>query len=155
MIQNHDRHLFLLMQSFLEKFNEKKIELPAHIDNLDSLYRETSSTTASWQQIFHKNWGNLESIYAGSLYENRTILTDYENKVLQLSVETLQMLVDKELAEYSKFVDPTVSKEATVIDEKWLMCPDCIDAWESSSKDPMIVCPKCNQAFHNPRNKQE
>ena len=37
-------------------------------------------------------------------------------------------------------------------DDKWLICPDCIDAWESSSAiDPLVRCPKCLKVFNNPR----
>lgn len=42
-------------------------------------------------------------------------------------------------------------KTAVILDQDWLMCPDCIDAWESSIQKATVICPKCSHSFHNPR----
>jgi hypothetical protein len=153
-INNHDRQQLCLMKSFLIDFKGGKITLSLLIEKLDSLFNETSKIKAQWHKYFYENWLNLESIYAGCLDEKRNVLTEQENAVLLSSIRALYTLVDKELQLYPNVVDSTVSKAATVIDAQWLMCPDCVDAWKSSSKDAMVVCPKCNQALHNPRYKK-
>ncbi len=50
-----------------------------------------------------------------------------------------------------EFPNPSVMEKAEILDSKWLMCPPCIDAWESVSTDGMVRCPKCNHLLHNPR----
>ena len=64
--------------------------------------------------------------------------------------KTLADIIDEELGVYN----PSIEKSATILDDTWLMCPDCIDAWESTSKNPMVICPKCDQVLHNPRWKE-
>lgn len=51
-----------------------------------------------------------------------------------------------------EFPRKSITELAKVADEKWLMCPNCIDAWENSDNiNAMVVCPKCRKMFHNPR----
>ncbi len=50
-----------------------------------------------------------------------------------------------------EFPDPTVKLSASILDDNWLMCPICIDGWESRSTDGMVICPKCHTVMHNPR----
>ena len=51
-----------------------------------------------------------------------------------------------------EFSDPEILQAAEVGDDSWLICPACIDAWQSSEdRDAMVVCPKCKQTMHNPR----
>lgn len=60
-------------------------------------------------------------------------------------------------AQYKKLMDmefpiPSVTDVAKLIDDNWLMCDYCIDAWESSdSSQAMVVCPTCQRMMHNPR----
>lgn len=54
-----------------------------------------------------------------------------------------------------EFPNPSNTEQALIGDNVWLMCPKCIDAWEStSSDDGMVICPKCNTTMHNPRYKK-
>jgi uncharacterized protein YbaR (Trm112 family) len=55
------------------------------------------------------------------------------------------------LQAYAKHPDLTVDKTAQEMEKGWLMCPNCIDAWETYSTDAMVICPKCDSALHNPR----
>lgn len=51
-----------------------------------------------------------------------------------------------------EFPDKSVTVSAQIGDEKWLICPDCMDAWEySDAKDALVICPICHQKFNNPR----
>lgn len=49
-----------------------------------------------------------------------------------------------------EFPDPSLSKVATNLGDGWLMCPDCDEAWETSSSDGMVRCPKCRLLMNNP-----
>ncbi len=51
-----------------------------------------------------------------------------------------------------EFPDKLIKTIAEIGDTKWLICPTCLDAWESpGNRDGMVRCPKCRQMMHNPR----
>ena len=52
-----------------------------------------------------------------------------------------------------EFPHPHITLAAEALDDTWLYCPSCIDAWESTSKDGMVMCPLCQNWLHNPRYK--
>ncbi len=72
------------------------------------------------------------------------LLTDGEEKEVKI-FEKYKYLMDLE------FPNPSIQEHATALDDEWLMCPICIDAWQSTSKDGMVICPKCERMLHNPR----
>lgn len=72
----------------------------------------------------------------------------------QFSYSSLAKIVEDIIKQELKVPNSNVSISAIALDQKWLMCPDCIDAWESDSKDAMVICPKCKKIMHNPRYKQ-
>lgn len=47
--------------------------------------------------------------------------------------------------------DDSVKAIAQIADPEWLICPLCVDAWQSVSTDGMIVCSNCKAVMHNPR----
>jgi hypothetical protein len=49
-----------------------------------------------------------------------------------------------------EFPDPEVNLKAEKLEDNWLMCPICIDAWQTDSKAGMVMCPKCKNVMHNP-----
>jgi hypothetical protein len=149
-LTDYNRTLLISIKSRIELFNDKKIELGSFIDCLDSLYREMNSWNLKWEEAFFQYWLDLESIYAGMQNRNSLELEEDEKKIINHAVEKLYELVLLPLNQYTKFFDATVSKKAKIIDNDWLMCPDCIDGWETNSIEPMVICPKCNKAFHNP-----
>lgn len=51
-----------------------------------------------------------------------------------------------------EFPNSSISMIAQIIEEDWLFCPLCIDAWQySDDKDALVKCPKCQQILNNPR----
>jgi uncharacterized C2H2 Zn-finger protein len=59
----------------------------------------------------------------------------------------------KELMEL-EFPNSSISEIAQIGDEEWLICPKCVDAWQSTNdKDALVKCPKCQTIFNNPRYK--
>jgi hypothetical protein len=52
-----------------------------------------------------------------------------------------------------EFACPSITAAAEVADGKWLLCPTCYDAWESSSDFELVVCPKCQATLLNPLTK--
>jgi hypothetical protein len=56
----------------------------------------------------------------------------------------------KDLADL-EFVDDSVEKTVMFVDENWVQCPLCCEAWEINSYDAMVRCPKCHGVFHRPQ----
>ena len=50
-----------------------------------------------------------------------------------------------------EFPNPSIELSAEALDDEWLFCKDCIDAWQSTTDDGMVICPKCKKMMHNPR----
>jgi hypothetical protein len=45
----------------------------------------------------------------------------------------------------------SIKERAERLDETWLMCPLCQEAWESKSVFGMVCCPGCKNKLHNPK----
>jgi hypothetical protein len=57
---------------------------------------------------------------------------------------------------YKLFMDleypsPTATETARELQEDWVICPQCSDAWESESDLALVRCPKCRASLRNPR----
>lgn len=51
-----------------------------------------------------------------------------------------------------EFPDESITRSVQIGDDVWLICPDCLDAWESPSAiDALVICPFCQKKFNNPR----
>lgn len=56
----------------------------------------------------------------------------------------------KQLADL-EFLDPSVQEWAVALEDKWLQCPFCSDAWKSGCLDAMVRCPTCERVSRNPK----
>ena len=50
-----------------------------------------------------------------------------------------------------EFPNPSIELSAEALDDEWLLCKDCIDAWQSTTDDGIVICPKCYKMMLNPR----
>lgn len=51
-----------------------------------------------------------------------------------------------------EFFDDNAWTYAQIGDDIWLICPECIDAWQSTNAlDALVICPKCKTLLINPR----
>jgi hypothetical protein len=152
--KNDKKRLYWIIEKYLSG------EIDAWIfcdDFYESYDLEIDSANLSLtEKTAFQELGEVAGRYSGSEEDQRTtsgfLYTEKElkRKVLETKKKlnkTLSELVKEEL----KKPDSNIEKSATILDETWLMCPVCIDAWESTSKNAMVICPKCNQVFHNPR----
>jgi hypothetical protein len=88
-------------------------------------------------------WVN-DAYFYGELIENNS---DDINAVVFRKYKKLMDL---------EFPDLSISTTAEIADKDWLICPKCIDAWESSNdQDALVKCPICRTIFNNPRYKNE
>ncbi len=56
-------------------------------------------------------------------------------------------LMDEEFPEPP---DPSITESAVQIEDGWLQCPSCSDAWKSDSGHGMVSCPSCGANLRNP-----
>ena len=70
-------------------------------------------------------------------------LLDCENNSQQI-FNKYKELIDNE------FPDENL-KLAEIIDENWVFCNYCGEAWENNSKEGIIICPKCYKRNNNPQ----
>lgn len=76
-------------------------------------------------------------------------ITDWEEREIRI-FQAYREAMDME------FPNPFISEKAQIGNDEWLICPICIDAWESkTSIDGMVRCPNCQNILHNPRYKNE
>jgi len=50
-----------------------------------------------------------------------------------------------------EYPSPLIDDPAEVVDECWLLCPRCSDAWESTTLVGLVRCPSCSTLLANPR----
>lgn len=81
--------------------------------------------------------------WANNFYEYYDRLTDGCEKEVKI-FKKYKYSMDLE------FPNPSIFNKATKLDNKWLMCTFCIDAWETTSQDGMVICPNCQRMLHNP-----
>src|SRR5574342_508856 len=139
MINNQDRKHVKLMQYFLDAYSKNTISLSDLLIKLDELARCTTPQ-AKWKEAFFDNWINLESLNTESSVKRDPCSND-ELKLIDSSVCNIVHIIDDLLLSYEKIPDTSVKSIAKEIDSKWLLCPLCVDAWESDSRNAMVVCP--------------
>lgn len=54
-----------------------------------------------------------------------------------------------------EFPDKSIKEAAQIVDEKWLLCPICNNAWANiDDLNGMVICTECRAVLHNPRYKK-
>ena len=144
----------------IELFLSKKIEKENFCENFhDSYGLETDSENFNdkeeqalddLHQVVRRFSSSKEDLKSSGFFYNEKELRDKVQETYD-KLGSLDELINRQL----KIPDQHIFKSATILDKTWLMCPDCIDAWESTSKDTMVICPKCNQVLRNPRRDNE
>ena len=74
----------------------------------------------------------------------------FYSRLLDNEVNEVEVFKKYKLLMDLEFPDPDISEKATALEDGWVMCPTCIDAWQPHSYSGMIVCPKCHHTMHNP-----
>ena len=49
--------------------------------------------------------------------------------------------------------DPKIQDSAQILEDNWIMCPLCQEAWEDTTIYAMVCCPMCHHKLHNPKYK--
>lgn len=94
------------------------------------------------KETYHNIWAFPEWANNPYYYDS---LTDRDEKEVEI-FKHYKGLMNLE------FPNPEVleSDKAISLDEGWLLCPFCIEACQTDSKDGMVICPICKRMLHNP-----
>lgn len=108
-----------------------------------------SKVSQLWNISYEKAVGS-ESAYTLFGYEEATRNRGHISGLLE-GVETDISIFKKYKERFDlEYPDTNVTAEAEKLDDFWLLCPDCSDAWKSHSKSALVRCPSCNSVLINP-----
>ncbi|MDR3624750.1 MAG: hypothetical protein P4L16_06390 [Chlamydiales bacterium] len=62
-----------------------------------------------------------------------------------------QLITEGEREELGEALPEIEEIAQDLLEDNWLMCPLCQEAWQDYSKYAMVYCPKCNNKLHNPK----
>ncbi len=120
----HPSPLFTIEEGSFSKFWKMKIP------ERETIYKESLKAVISYQE-----WLD-DPYYYSDLVDGKS-----ENiKIFEKYKEAMDL----------EFPNPEINDKASDIEEGWVMCPYCIDAWQPNQVDAMIVCPKCSRVMHSP-----
>lgn len=146
--------------SKINKYNQSRIYISELIDDLENLLNQVITIDSDWKKEFRTSWQGIEVVYALSQNHEFENLDPEDLKIVKKSVAGLESITNhkiiqlrNDLENYLKNPDASVLKSAIELDSDWLMCPRCTDAWQSNSKNAIVLCPKCKHFFQNPRYK--
>lgn len=150
-LSQYNLRQILLIKKNIILFENNKIDLFEFVCNMRGLLNALEAIEDGWKDDFQDEINTLEivndSIKDGSISR----LGEVPEKVVCKSVCQIKNIILYVLEHYLCFPDPNILESAILINDGWLMCPKCNDAWESNSSKPMVVCPNCECVFHNPR----
>ena len=154
-LNEYDLRQIILLEKRIALFENNKLELFDLINDLSGLLNALTSIDDRWKSDFQTAINSLEMIQDG--IEDGSISRWRGNftEDIHESISKLKKMTTSLLEEYLQTSDPNIRESAVEVNSQWLMCPKCNDVWESHSLDAMIICPKCDRAFHNPRLSQK
>lgn len=113
------------------------------VDNRLSKYWIFSFERGKDKHTTYTNWVYPEWANDPYYYDK---LTDGDEEEVEI-FRRYKKLMDVE------FPDASVSEKYTAIvgkEKGWLLCPECLEAWQQTSNDGMVFCPRCKIFLHNP-----
>ncbi|MFA5250396.1 MAG: hypothetical protein WC371_03180 [Parachlamydiales bacterium] len=146
------RHL-KLMSTNVKLYKNEQITLFELIKNLDTLINNLEQIKEEQKNNLRGYCGVLEEVYAVKLQDDTSIeLTPdiQDKKIIAETLKKMEKIINEILDDFKKS-DPLIKEKAEIIDQEWLLCPVCHDAWLSNSLDAMVVCTNCQKIMHNPR----
>lgn len=90
---------------------------------------------------------NLKAIIA---FPESLIDSDYWSKLFDGEPKEVRNFIKYQELMALEFPDPEINDKASNLEDGWVMCPHCIDAWQPNTIDAMIICPKCQRVMHSP-----
>ncbi len=50
----------------------------------------------------------------------------------------------------NEFPDDNIQLKGLILEDNWIMCPECDESWQSNESSAMVNCPSCWKRMHNP-----
>ena len=144
------RHLSLMLK-IIAKFEMGQSCLSDLICDLEAILDVFEDMDELWKNKVRSYWWNLEQVYAVGLECSEKILGDEDVLLIHESLEKIKNLACEALMVYLREYNYLIKEFAEVLDDEWLMCKICNDAWMTNSLDAMVICPECDNVLHNPR----
>ena len=98
---------------------------------------------------------NLKSLTPSLCEILESLFAMEDDPQFELTHEQLEILADKLISEGNKeeieCLDLEIWEKAEQLENFWLMCPICQEAWEDQSVSKIVCCPRCKKKMHNPR----
>jgi len=154
-LSEYDLKQIKLIEKRIRLFENNKLGLFDLVNDLGGLLNTLESVPDSWKDDFQAETNSLEMIRDSIEDSSISKWKGNFKEDIHKSVSKLKKMITSLLEKYLKIPDPNVLESAIKANSNWLMCPKCNDAWESNSPDAMVICPKCECAFHNPRTPQK
>lgn len=149
------KHVNLILVN-IKLYRNNKISLFELVQNIDALIGNLEQIDNVKKNDLQEYCGTLEVVYAVNLQENSgesKELSIQDNKIINKTLKKIEQ-INYEILDNLKKTNSSIKEEAEIIDQEWLLCPVCHDAWQSHSLDAMIVCANCQKILHNPRSKK-
>ncbi len=114
--------------------------------------------SALWYFRHFENSNTFRTIFGynelvNNEYHNDDLMKENKDNLIEKEERALTIFYKRKKEMDMEFPDFSNKEQATLIDQNWLMCPKCVDAWGSNSIFAMVECPKCKNIMHNPRYK--
>ena len=148
--KNKDIKMLKFMELKIDSYLNKPVDISDLIYGFKAYFDELTTVNEQWKEDFIGLWLDIEIAYSLALDQGLDDLTEEENVLTQQSLHVLKKMITSLIEEYLKTDDPIIQDTATIAYASWLLCPLCYEAWESSSHDPMVLCPTCESPLHNP-----
>jgi hypothetical protein len=97
-------------------------------------------------QLYSENLNFLNSEICDIL---ETLFSMEDDLQFELTKEQLEDLADRLILEGERDdlqqPDPGIKEKAQELEDSWVMCPLCQEAWRDNSRYAMLLCPKCKK----------
>jgi hypothetical protein len=103
-----------------------------------------------WIYNFQLNFSEGYLFHFWSFPEWANKPNEFYNSLCNESSKSKEIYQNYKLLMDLEFPNPEIDLKAEKLEDSWLMCPICIDAWQTDSKAGMVICPKCKNIMHNP-----
>lgn len=114
------------------------------------LFETVDSQVSQLWHIRYEKAVNSESAYTLFGYKEIVENREHINGLLE-GVEMDISIFEKYRERFDfEYPDPNIKAEAEKLDDSWLLCSSCSDAWESHSELALVKCPSCNTIQRNP-----
>lgn len=132
----------------IDYYKNKYIVFTTLIGSLEFL--TSNIETEKIKEKIWLEWTKLEEYYAKNKVVYYREVNGFENNEIIETIDNIKKLAKSEIENYIHRFDSDIKFTAEKLDEKWIMCPNCNEAWEPILKDVMVFCPKCDIILHNP-----